>query len=64
MYFLTMIENLFQILRLIIIFKIELVRISYFSIRNLGDSKHFHIFQRIRDNRLRNGGSHTWLFFL
>ena len=59
-----MIENLFQILRLIIIFQIERVRISYFSIRSLGDNKHFHIFQRIRDNQLRNGGSHIWLYFL
>ena len=59
-----MIENLFQNLRLIIIFQIELVRISYFSIRSPGDNKHSHIFQRIRDNRLRNGGSHIWLSFL
>ena len=59
-----MIENLTQILRLIIIFQIERVHISYFSIRSPGDNKHFHIFPRIRDNRLRNGGSHIWLCFL
>ena len=59
-----MIENLIQILRLIIIFQIERVRISYFSIRSPGDNKHFHIFPHIQDNRLRNGGSHIWLSFL
>ena len=49
-YFLMMVKHLFQIWHLIIIFQIERVRISYFSIRSPGDNTHFHIFQRIQDN--------------